>query len=185
MTEQDFPTPNSDPEAEGVPAYADDDSFADPPDPSARVADGPSPAALPADRPLAVDEYGTTGTEMHQGEPLGLRLSREEPDPALGGGASAPGRDPFGDAPDPAIAEEKADPRLHGILEGDDPAADSPVSVYERIGTSADGAVGRLVEPDEGAHADAEAEATASDCGPAGGGASAEELAVHRDSRAD
>ena len=185
MTEQDFPTPNSDPEAEGVPAYADDDSFADSQDPSARTADGPSPAALPADRPIAVDEFGTTGAEMSQGEPLELRLSREEPDPALAVDGPALGRDPLGDEPDPALAEERADPRLHGILEGEDPATDSPVSVYERIGTASDGAVGRLVEPDEGAHSDVVAEATASDSGPAGGGASAEELAVHGDSRAD
>jgi hypothetical protein len=180
MTEQDFPTPNSDPEAEGVPAYADDDSFADPVDPAARVADGPSPAALPTDRPIAVEEFGTTGEEMRQGESLDLRLSREEPDPTAGSG-----RDPHGDTPDPAIAEENADPRLHDILEADDPATDSPVSVYERLGSAPDEAVGRIVEPDEGAHPDVQSEAIAYDSGSAGGGASAEELAVHRDSRAE
>jgi hypothetical protein len=34
----------------------------------------------PHDTPLLVDEYGTTAEEQHHGEPLDLRLSREEPD---------------------------------------------------------------------------------------------------------
>ena len=39
--------------------------------------------------------------------------------------------------------------------------------------------VGRLVEPDEGARTDQETDSIAYDAGAAGGGASAEELAVH------
>ena len=38
---------------------------------------------------------------------------------------------------------------------------------------------GRLVEPDEGAHQDREADAVAWDAGAAGGGPTAEELAIH------
>lgn len=37
----------------------------------------------PLDRPVAVDEYGTTANEQRDGEPLDLRLSRETPDPAM------------------------------------------------------------------------------------------------------
>jgi hypothetical protein len=34
----------------------------------------------PRDVPLAAEDYGTTAEEMHDGEPLDVRLSREEPD---------------------------------------------------------------------------------------------------------
>jgi hypothetical protein len=34
----------------------------------------------PHDIPMLVDDFGTTAKEMHDGEPLDLRLSREEPD---------------------------------------------------------------------------------------------------------
>lgn len=37
----------------------------------------------PTDRPVAVDEWGTTAEEQREGEPLDLRLSREQPDPAM------------------------------------------------------------------------------------------------------
>jgi hypothetical protein len=40
--------------------------------------------------------------------------------------------------------------------------------------------IGRLVEPDEGYGHDAEPDSVAYDAGAAGGGASAEELAIHR-----
>jgi hypothetical protein len=60
-------------------------------------------------------------------------------------------------------------------------APDSPVSVYDvpDTGLDAGAPVGRLVEPDEGVHEDTEADAVAYDAGAAGGGASAEELAMH------
>ena len=58
----------------------------------------------------------------------------------------------------------------------------SPVSIYDhgQLGTVADARpVGRLVEPDEGARTDQETDSIAYDAGSAGGGASAEELAIH------
>ena len=57
----------------------------------------------------------------------------------------------------------------------------SPVSLYDhgKLGSVADAQVGRLVEPDEGAHTDQETDSVAYDAGSAGGGASAEELAIH------
>jgi hypothetical protein len=206
-----------DPEAEGLPGYADDDSFADPERASNRIADGPEPAALPADRPVAVDDFGTTANEQRDGEPLEDRLRREEPDVTVAQ-RSSPAIDPV----DEAQAEWESDrgdeldrletdrdagrdaPSARGVLdpvepadsfeeldedppqaedsataaafEGLTPGIDSPVSLYDR---DDDGEVGRLVAPDEGAHGDDEKDEVAADRGVSGGGASAEELAIH------
>jgi len=159
-----YPRPISDPEADGIPEYADADSTAYDEEPQ-RVADGPDPAPLPSDVPVAVEDYGTTAEEERQGEPLSGRLAREEPDVSPGSGR----RDVDDDDRD--SVEFDSDPHL-----------DSQVSSYERLGDDpAAGQVGRLVEPDEGAHADLEADAVASDAGIAGGGPSAEELALHEE----
>ena len=48
--------------------------------PGRQWAEDPEEMPLPGDRPLGVDEYGTTTTERREGEPHDLRLSREEPD---------------------------------------------------------------------------------------------------------
>jgi hypothetical protein len=161
MRQDDFPHPVSDPAASGMPEYADDDSTADERAASAREADGPAPAALPAERedgPMALDDFGTTPEEQRRGESLAGRLVREEPDTA----------------PPPATPD-LSDPQPM------DPMTDSPVSTYERTGTDAvtDGRVGRLVQPDQGGREDTEAEEIAVDAGSSGGGASAEELALH------
>jgi hypothetical protein len=79
MRQDNYPHPVSDPEAEGLPDVADDDSVADERANSPRVADGPSPAALPADRPQAIDRFGTTAAEQRAGESLDYKLAREEP----------------------------------------------------------------------------------------------------------
>lgn len=161
MRQDDFPHPVSDPAASGIPEYADDDSTADERASSAREADGPAPAALPAERedgPLALDEFGTTAEEQRRGESLAGRLVREEPD-------TAP----------PPSAADLSDPRPV------DPRTDSPVSMYERSGTDlvTGGRVGRLVQPDQGGREDTEPDEIAVDAGTSGGGASAEELALH------
>jgi hypothetical protein len=104
----------------------------------------PQEAPLPGDEPVAADEYGTTVDEQARGEPLDLRLSREEPDLA--------GR-------------------------GEDPD-DVPANLYEPTREHA----GRLVDPDEGAHTDAESQLVAGEYGADGGGYSAEESAMHVDS---
>jgi hypothetical protein len=78
-----YPRAVSDPAADGVPEYADDESTAFDDVDSAREADGPDPAPLPADRedgPLALDEFGTTAEEQRTGESLDARLAREQPD---------------------------------------------------------------------------------------------------------
>jgi uncharacterized protein DUF5709 len=168
-----YPKRVSDPAADGIPEYADDDSTAYDDVDSPRAADGRDPYPLPRDRdegPAAIDEYGTTPEEQRRGEPLDLRLAREEPDVSP---------DAFGDdlADDP---DAPTDGRLADDLPVD-PALDSPVSLYDRPdpGLPPDRPVGRLVAPDEGAHPDAEPDEIATDVGSAGGGASAEELAMH------
>jgi len=187
MRRDDFPSPVSDPAASGLPEYADDDSDANLDVPSVREADGPDPAPLPPDRedgPLALDEFGTTAEEQRRGEPLDARLAREVPDTA--GLASTDGA-PRDRADDSAAADvphewTEPDPGAVGADEGPiDSDADDPVSAYERVGPDpvTGGLVGRLVQPDQGAHEDTETDEVAMDAGAAGGGASAEEAAMH------
>jgi hypothetical protein len=99
----------------------------------------------PRDAPLASDEFGTTAAEMHDGESLDGRISREEPDVI-------------------DLVDQPAD---------ESATADTPFS--ERAGQG----VGRLVEPDEGARTDTEADMVAADVGTDLGGYSAEESAMH------
>ncbi|HKT03894.1 MAG TPA: DUF5709 domain-containing protein [Rugosimonospora sp.] len=165
------PVPPEGPAEETAGTVADDNSNAYDDGPP-RHADGPDEAALPPDRdsgPLAVDEFGTTAEEQRQGEPLDLRLSRERADPTLD-------RVPLDDT-DPLLFE--ADALLEEPIE---PAVGSAVSMYDRPepGVPDLTPVGRLTRPDEGAHEDDEATEVAVDTGAAGGGASAEELAIHR-----
>jgi hypothetical protein len=167
MRQDDFPHPVSDPAASGLPEYADDDSAANLDAPSTREADGPDPAPLPPDRedgPLALDEYGTTAEEQRHGEPLDDRLAREEPDVAAATPDGAPRGRPD-DLVDADVPHEWNQP---------DPAATSGSEPDSTGGT-----VGRLVQPDEGTHADTEPDEVARDAGAAGGGASAEEAAMH------
>ena len=86
----------------------------------------------PPDAPS--DEFGTTASEMHDGEPLDSRIAREEPD----------------------VIDLAS-------IDADESAP----------------SVGRLVESDEGARTDSEAEMVAADVGADLGGASAEESAMH------
>lgn len=183
MRDDDFPTPVSDPEAEGLPDTADDDSTAGDDVASGREADGPAPAQLPTDRyAMAVDRYGTTADEQLDGESLDYKIAREQQERAID--------DPLAGPVDPAIAAEAdseeaaAQAQFDADVLDPGPTSDprSPVSVYDHdnLGDGSGGRpVGRLVEPDEGTHTDDETDSIAHDLGAAGGGASAEELAVH------
>ncbi len=179
MRDDDYPTQVSDPEAEGLPGTADDDSTAYDEVQSGRWADGPDPAALPADRPQAVAGFGTTAEEQRAGESLDHRLSQEEPDIQPEDPLESPGV-----LADEAIDEQgAAQARLDADVYGESPTSDpdSKVSMYDfgQLDGTSGAPVGRLVEPDEGYGYDAEPDSVASDAGAAGGGASAEELAVH------
>jgi hypothetical protein len=189
MRRDDFPHPVSDPAASGLPEYADDDSDADLDVPSSREADGPDPAPLPPDRedgPLALDEFGTTAEEQRHGEPLEARLAREEPDVAAAdpAGTADASRDGADDLANANVPHEWNEPDPYA---GDadelpiDPEVGGPVSAYERVGPDAvtGGLVGRLVQPDQGGLEDTEPDEVAMDAGAAGGGASAEEAAMH------
>ena len=99
---------------------------------------------IPGDRPVAVTDFGTTVAEQQAGEPLDLRLAREEPE-LLTRADSPPDVSEDADNPYPADREER---------------------------------VGRIVETDEGAREDTEADVVALDVGTDGGGFTAEERAM-------
>jgi hypothetical protein len=104
----------------------------------------------PGDRPAAAESFGTTHAEEAAGEDLDHRLRQEEPD--VGAAASADHFDSLGED----VAEEDL------VLPDGDEAQ-----------------VGRLVEPDEGAHTDTEKDVIATDVGRDAGNLSAEESAMH------
>jgi hypothetical protein len=166
MRDNNFPAPVSDPEAEGLPGTADDDSSANDEVETGRWADGPSPAPLPADQPVAVNRYGTTAEEQRSGTPLDQRLAEEEPDFGADDPADPP-RDENDEADEALDVEPAYDPH-------------SKVSLYDRDDfDDVGGPVGRLVEPDLGYLPDEEKDLVAFDAGAAGGGPSAEEAAMH------
>ena len=98
-----------------------------------------------------------------------------------------PGDDPtavddFGTTIDEQIRGESLDDRL--AREEPEPVEDPlrPRAVDEPVDggyVEGEDAVGRLVEPDEGAHPDTEKDSIARDVGPDWGGRSAEEQAMH------
>jgi hypothetical protein len=181
MPEDNYPRMVSDPEAEGLPGTADDDSDAYDDVDSPRWADGADPAPLPGDSPAEVDRYGTTPEEALDGESLDYKLARERFD----GRSDAPDA---GDAPSRGDAVDTGDevtdrPDRDAGLADDYPLEpdDSPVSLYDRpdVIPGPGRPVGRLVDPDEGGLFDDEKDMVGYDAGAAGGGASAEELAMH------
>ena len=111
---------------------------------------------VPPERWSAGVRYGVTEQEQEQGESLDQLLSEEEPDPALNFEDDDEDEDDEDD-------EDAGDEDVDGLLldDGPDPRA------------------GRLVAEDEGAHPDDEADLVATDVGIDGGGATAEEAAVH------
>ncbi|GAB3157290.1 hypothetical protein GCM10027290_57740 [Micromonospora sonneratiae] len=181
MRDDQYLTPVSDPEAEGLPDTADDDSTANDDVDTGREADGLEPAALPADRPVAVDRFGNTAEEQRAGESLDYKVAREQWD--------RPVDDPLSASADARLSgeadsdEAAAEAQLDADVMDPGPTSDpnSPVSLYDygNLSGSLGAPVGRLTEPDEGIGPDVESDAVGFDAGVAGGGQSAEELAVH------
>lgn len=180
--DSDFPRPIADLEAEGLPDVADDDSTARDDIDTGRWADGiDPPETLPNDRPQALSFVGSTAEEQRHGETLDDKLAREQGDTTIDNAWAAP--------VDPTLADEAHSEQAARQAQFDDdvmndgPVSDprSPVSLYDhgRLGDGEARPIGRLVEPDEGARPDDEPDAVATDAGAAGGGASAEELAMH------
>jgi hypothetical protein len=111
---------------------------------------------VPPERWSAGMRFGDTADEQASGESLDQLLAEEEPDTTLD--LDDEDEDSEGDED-----EDEAEEYIDGLLldDGPDPRA------------------GRLVAEDEGAHPDNEADLVARDAGIDGGGATAEEAAVH------
>jgi hypothetical protein len=92
--------------------------------------------AVPGDEPMAVDDYGTTAAEERAGEPLDLRLAREQPDLAARA-EQPPDETPAADQPYPEDPEE----RVGRIVESDEGARadDEPDAVALDVGTDLGG----------------------------------------------
>ena len=118
---------------------------------------------VPPERWSAGIRYGTTETEQESGESLDQLLAEEEPDDTL---------DEIEDEEDEEDDEEYED------IAGDDDAGDEDVDGLLLDDGPAPRA-GRLVAEDEGAHEDDEENLVATDVGIDGGGATAEEAAIH------
>ena len=122
----------------------------------------------PPEKWSVLERFGNTAEEEREGETLDQRLAEEVPDPNL-----AYDRADLDDEPDRSGApgsDLDLDSSIDQQQLGDDFDDDLEVG---------DQRAGRLVSPDEGAHADTEQDLVASDVGIDGAAASAEEAAVH------
>ncbi|WP_328498327.1 DUF5709 domain-containing protein [Streptomyces sp. NBC_00414] len=146
-----------------------------------------------SDDSMADDVYQPTGTNEEQADaaPLDLQDAVDERtyDDVLDEGYSPPEK-PLGVTKTGVTAAEQhegesLDERLsQEVPDAETPAGDGigdlPYGEGEATDPEAgDERAGRLVAPDEGAHADMEEEAVASDVGIDGGAAGAEEAAMH------
>ncbi|GAA4956758.1 DUF5709 domain-containing protein [Actinoplanes utahensis] len=176
MRDNDYPAEVTDPEASGLPDTADDDSSAYDEVNSPRWSDGPDPAALAGAGPGGSNRFGDTAEEQRQGEGLDRRLRQEEPD--FGAESREEQREPFDDTVD-SSEQREFDRDVWEPGPSSDPH--SQISLYDdgQLDEDSPRPVGRLVAPDEGSGWDEEADSVAYDAGAAGGGASAEELAMH------
>ncbi|MEV5742838.1 DUF5709 domain-containing protein [Microbispora rosea] len=164
------PDPRSRFEDEGIPDLQEGT-------PGQQWAEDPQEMPLPGDRPLGLDEYGTTPNEMREGESIGGRLSREVPDadvrfgtePGTAGGRPAESYGGAGTG-DEAGGYGSGDPADYAAV---DPAQPG------RYGSAEPGQAGRLVDPDGGMGVDTEKDMIAEDVGPDLGGYTAEEQAMH------
>jgi hypothetical protein len=183
MRDNDYPTEVSDPESSGLPETADDDSTAYDSVESGRWADGPDPAALPGTGPGGSNRFGETAEEAREGESLDYRLSQEEPE--VGAEDPIPARRDPNDETVDSSEQQALDADVWGASPTSDPK--SPVSLYDdgQLDYDNPAPVGRLVAPDEGYGFDDEGDSVASDAGASGGGASAEELAMHETNAPD
>jgi hypothetical protein len=183
MRDNDYPSEVSDPEASGLPGTADDDSNAYDSVDSTRWADGADPAALAGTGPGGAGRFGTTAEEQREGDSLDYRLHQEEPD--VGAEDPIPARrDPYDETVD-SSEQRDFDADVWGSSPTSDPK--SQVSLYDdgQLDDDDPQTVGRLVAPDEGYGFDDEGDSVAYDAGAAGGGASAEELAIHETNAPD
>jgi hypothetical protein len=110
---------------------------------------------IPPERWSSAMRFGSTASEQESGESLDQLLAEEEPD----------------------ITAEIDDERPEDIA-GDEDAADEDIDGL-LLDDGPDPRAGRLVADDEGSRPDSEPDLVARDAGIDGGGATAEEAAVH------
>ncbi len=122
--------------------------------------------------------FGTTAEEEEHGESLDQRLVQEQPDPALAeveqaAAASTEGEDPVDAELDTDLVTD-----LDAEIDGAGALVDDQDGelIDDQVGEER---AGRLVAPDEGAHADVEGQLNADDVGIDSAAASAEEAAMH------
>jgi hypothetical protein len=91
---------------------------------------------VPGDRPVAVDDFGTTAEEQQEGESLDGRLAREQPE-LLESAASTPDLSERSDNPYPVDREE----RVGRLVETDEGSREDtePDAVATDIGTDEGG----------------------------------------------
>lgn len=122
---------------------------------------------VPPERWSAGIRFGTTEEEQAEGESLDQLLAEEEPDDTL-------------DLTEAELSddEEEEEEEEEEDADEDDDAGDEDVDGL-LLDDGPDPRAGRLVAEDEGAHPDEEEDLVARDVGIDGGGATAEEAAVH------
>ncbi len=142
---------------------------------------------VPNDRPDKRTDFGTTLTEMREGESLDQRLAEDEPDvleqelgdpvdQILGQRKDTEDDPNVEEDPDARLATEADDdPEIARLLAEEGGDTDVPAASF----AEEDARAGRLVEPDEGLESDTEKDMIARDAGISGGAASAEEAAMH------
>ena len=120
---------------------------------------------VPPERWSAGIRYGTTEEEQAEGESLDQLLAEEEPDDTE-------------EELEDALELDDEEPEDVEDFDEDDDAGDEDVDGL-LLDDGPDPRVGRLVAEDEGAHPDEEEDLVARDVGIDGGGATAEEAAMH------
>jgi hypothetical protein len=120
---------------------------------------------VPPERWSAGIRYGTTEEEQAKGESLDQLLAEEEPDDTE-------------EELEDALELDDEEPEDVEDFDEDDDAGDEDVDGL-LLDDGPDPRAGRLVAEDEGAHPDEEEDLVATDVGIDGGGATAEEAAMH------
>jgi len=120
---------------------------------------------VPPERWSAGIRYGTTAEEQEEGESLDQLLAEEEPDDTL-------------ELTEDELEDDDEDEEDVEESDAEDDAGDEDVDGL-LLDDGPDPRAGRLVAEDEGAHPDEEEDLVASDVGIDGGGATAEEAAMH------
>jgi len=120
---------------------------------------------VPPERWSAGIRYGTTEEEQAEGESLDQLLAEEEPDDTL-------------ELTEDELEDDEDDEEGVEEDEADEDAGDEDVDGL-LLDDGPDPRAGRLVAEDEGAHPDEEEDLVATDVGIDGGGATAEEAAMH------